>query len=76
VVVLGVAESLEHLSYQDLASSGIRLAMGLHDGPVELAVKAPQHPYRRRGRPGAARQRSTTVNHGAQRTTILAGRQP
>jgi hypothetical protein len=39
VVVLGVAESRKHLSHQDLASSGIRLAMGLHDGPVELTAK-------------------------------------
>jgi hypothetical protein len=28
VAVLGVAESLKHLSHQDLASSGISLAMG------------------------------------------------
>ena len=67
VAVLGVAESLEHLSHQDLASSGISLAMGLHDGPVELTAKPPQDPHRRWAVVGprdSGQQRSTTVPSG------------
>ena len=64
VVVLGIAESLKHLSHQDLASSGISLAMGLQDGPVELAVKAPAVPVPSLG-PSWGRE--TAVNSGQPR---------
>jgi hypothetical protein len=44
VIVLGVAESLKHLSHQDLLPpfrEGSSLAMSSHDGPVEVCVKDP-----------------------------------
>jgi hypothetical protein len=77
VAVLGIAESLKHRSHQALDSGALSsLAMKPTMDRWSWPRKSHQYPDRRRGRPGAARQRSTAVDHGAQRTTILAGRQP